>query len=79
MTMTTLKVSTVTRDRLKAQAAAARRSLGAYLEELADLADRRERFASLRRSIDETPPEALESYRAEVSEWDGAADGFGDS
>lgn len=79
MTMTTIKVSTVTRDRLKAQAAAARRSLGAYLEELADLADRRERLASLRRSIDETPPEVLESYRAEVSEWDAAADGFGDS
>ena len=72
MTMTTIKVSTVTRDRLKSQAAAAHKSLGAYLDELAYRADRAERFSALAAQIAATPPELMESYRAETSEWENA-------
>lgn len=77
MTNTTIKVSTVTRDRLKAQASAAHRSLGAYLEDLAEMADRRARFAALRESIDATPADLAASYRAELLQWEGVSDELG--
>lgn len=69
MTMTTIKVSTETRDRLKAQAAASRVSLGEHLSRLAEAADRGLRFEAMRRAIDATPPDALTAYSAETDEW----------
>lgn len=48
---TTITVSNETRDRLKAQAAASKVSLGEHLTRLADLADRRDRLADLRRAV----------------------------
>ena len=70
--MTTIKVSSATRDRLKAQASAAHRSLGAYLEDLADLADRQSRFASLKAAIVETSAADLARHGAEAAEWERA-------
>lgn len=61
MTMTTIKVSTETRDQLKAQAAAAHLSLGDHLARLAAAADRGLRFEALRAAIVTSPEElALE-------------------
>ncbi|MHA7986092.1 hypothetical protein ACX9R5_09815 [Rathayibacter sp. CAU 1779] len=70
MTMTTIKVSVATRDRLKAQARTARKSLGAYLDELASRADREQRLRVLQQQIAATPPELMESYHRETAEWD---------
>ena len=70
MTMTTIKVSMTTRDRLKTQAAAAHQSLGAYLDGLADIADRRSRMESMRLSIAATREADMASYLAESDEWD---------
>lgn len=55
MTMTTIKVSTETRDRLKAQASAAHVSLGEHLARLASAADRGMRFEALRAAISSSP------------------------
>ena len=65
MTMTTIKVSTETRDRLKAQAAMANVSLGEHLTRLASAADRGLRFEALRTAIASTSPELT----PEDSEW----------
>ena len=70
MTMTTIKVSPDTRDRLKAQAKAAHRSLGEFLVDLADLAERRARFDSLRQAITQTSAETRASHVAESAEWE---------
>ena len=67
---TTIKVSTEVRDRLKAQAQRAHRTLGEHLSVLADLGDRQQRFDALREAIAATPPEVLEEYQAEVRTWD---------
>lgn len=74
---TTIKVAPETRDRLKAQAAAADVSLGDHLERLADAADRAARLAALRRAVAETPPELLAGHRAESDLWEAAE--FGDA
>jgi len=65
MTMTTIKVSTETRDRLKAQASAAHVSLGEHLTRLASAADRGLRFEALRAAVAATGPEPT----AEDHEW----------
>jgi hypothetical protein len=70
MTMTTIKVSMTTRDRLKAHAEAAHQSLGAYLDGLADLADRRARMEAMRLAMTTATDSELASYRAETGEWD---------
>lgn len=67
---TTIKVSNEVRDRLKAQATRAHRTLGEHLAHLADIADREDRFAALRRAIDSTSPAAMASYADEVAAWD---------
>lgn len=67
---TTIKVSNEVRDRLKAQAAVAHRTLGAHLEHLAGLGEREVRMQRLRDAIAATTPAALESYREEAREWD---------
>jgi hypothetical protein len=69
MTMTTIKVSTETRDRLKAQAVAAHVSLGEHLSRLANAADRGLRFEALRAAIASTSPEAIEDYLKETNAW----------
>ena len=68
--MTTIKVSSMTRDRLKAQAQRVRRSLGDYLIDLADEADRRARFESLRRVIATTADDAWVSHAHETADWE---------
>ena len=67
---TTIKVSNDVRDRLKAQATSAHRTLGEHLAHLADLADREGRFEAMRQAITDTPPEAMASYADEVAAWD---------
>ena len=62
-TMTTIKVSTETRDRLKAQASAAHVSLGEHLNRLASAADRGLRFEALRAAIAAAVPELTEEDR----------------
>lgn len=69
MTMTTIKVSTETRDRLKAQASATHVSLGEHLTRLAEAADRGLRYEALRAAIAATPADAWASYEAETNEW----------
>lgn len=69
MTVTTIKVSSETRDRLKVQAAATGDSLGDYVARLADKADREARFAALRAAYASTPPEVMEGYWRETREW----------
>jgi len=69
MTMTTIKVSTETRDRLKVQAAVARVSLGEHLSRLADAADRSLRFEALREALAATSPEVMADYAVETDEW----------
>lgn len=69
MTMTTIKVSTTTRDRLKTQARRVNRSLGDYLIDLADEADRRARLESLRIAIADTPSKARSALARETDEW----------
>lgn len=63
MTMTTIKVSTETRDRLKAQAASAHLSLGDHLARLAAAADRGLRFEELRAAIVAAPEELTREDR----------------
>lgn len=70
VTATTIKVSSQTRDRLKAQAAAAHVSLGEHLTRLADAADREARFAGLRQAIADMPPEVAASHRQETEAWE---------
>ena len=41
-----------------------------HLAHPSDRGDRESRFESLRRAIAETPPEAKESYAAEVAAWE---------
>ncbi len=67
---TTIKVSSEVRDRLKAQASLAHRTLGEHLEHLAELDDRSRRFETLRDAIVRTSPDELSSYAAETREWD---------
>lgn len=67
MTITTIKVSSDLRDRLKAQAAARHRTLGEHLEALAREETRRERFAAVRDAMRATPPD--EEYLRDSREW----------
>lgn len=70
--VTTIKVSTRTRDRLKSQAADAHVSLGEHLEHLAERADRDARLATLRDAIASTSTEVAEGHAAETAEWESA-------
>ena len=66
---TTIKVSNDVSDRLKAQAALSRRTLGQHLEHLAGLGDREARMTSLRAAMRATSPGDLSSYRDETAAW----------
>ena len=63
---TTIRVSTETRDRLKAQAAAAHLTLG---EHLADTGDRALRFEALRKAIAQEPAAGRRAYERERDAW----------
>jgi predicted transcriptional regulator len=67
---TTIKVSSEVRDRLKGQAALARRTLGQHLEYLAGLGERDARMAGLSAAMRATSPGDLASYREETRAWD---------
>lgn len=69
MTVTTIKVSTETRDRLKAQAAVEHISLGEYLARLADEAERALRFRALRTAIATTSESDRRAYDVETEAW----------
>lgn len=69
MTATTIKVPVATRDRLKAHAARHGETLAVHVERLLDLADREERFETLRVAIAATRPAALASYEHERDVW----------
>lgn len=74
MTMTTIKVSMETRDRLKTQAQAANRSLGGYLDDLADLADQRARLAAMGAAMASTSEADMREYLAELGRWEATDD-----
>lgn len=73
MTMTTIKVSTELRDRLKEQARAENRTMSSYLEKLLEKELRVLRFEELRAAMAKTTPEEWQSYREETEWWDRAA------
>lgn len=69
---TTIKVDDAVRDRLKAQAARRGLTLGAHLQQLADLHDRHDRLARLAAAIAATPDDQARSYAAESELWESA-------
>ena len=72
MTMTTIKVSRELRDRLKVEAEREGKTLGGYIERLAELDAREKRWEALRVAMANTSPEDWASYRAETEEWERA-------
>lgn len=68
--MTTIKVTPVTRDRLKSHAQRADRTINDYLDMLIDLADRELRFDALRAAIANTSEEDMKSWREETEMWE---------
>lgn len=71
MTLTTIKVPSDLRDRLKVEAARHGRTLSGELEALLDDAARRHRFAQLADDMKASPPDA--AYADEMREWQGDA------
>jgi hypothetical protein len=69
---TTIKVSDELRDRLKAQAARDRLTLGAHLARLADLEDRHRRLRDLKAAVAATSGEDLATHAAETAAWETA-------
>jgi hypothetical protein len=72
MTLTTIKVSTGTRDRLKAAARAQRSTLDQLLEQLITEHERRERMRSMRAAMAATSPDVMRAYLDEAAEWERA-------
>jgi hypothetical protein len=68
--MTTIKVTPVTRDRLKSHAKRAERTINDYLDMLIDLADRELRFDALRAAIANTSERDMKSWREETDIWE---------
>lgn len=75
MTMTTIKVSTDLRDRLKEQAASEQLTMNSYLEKLLEREERARRFARLREQMANTSEEDWKSYREETEWWDALENG----
>lgn len=67
---TTIKVTTVLRDRLKVQAARDGLTLGAHLARLAEADDRAHRLNELKAAIADTSAEDAALYAAESAEWE---------
>lgn len=72
MTTTTIKVDSATRDRLKAQAAAAHLTLGQHLARLAAAADREARFVALDRAVRSTSDADRAGWEQETTAWEAA-------
>ena len=72
MTLTTIKVTTQTRDRLKAAARAQRSTLEELLEQLISEHERRGRLESMRAAVAASPPDVMRAYLEEASEWERA-------
>lgn len=68
--ITTIKVATEVRDRLKTQAGAVGMTLGEYLAALARRGEREARFRRLQSQIAATPPELLASWVEEATDWE---------
>lgn len=69
MTTTTIKVDSTTRDRLKKLAAQRRVTLGHYLDQLVERAERAALFDQMSRDFAGTSEADWESYRAETESW----------
>jgi hypothetical protein len=72
MTVTTIKVSTSTRDRLKAAARAQRSTLEQLLESLIADHERRVRLESVRAAMQATDPQVMQAYLEEAAAWERA-------
>jgi macrodomain Ter protein organizer (MatP/YcbG family) len=72
MTLTTIKVSTGTRDRLKAAARAQRSTLDELLQQLITEHERRERLQAMRAAMATTSPDLMRAYLDEAAEWERA-------
>lgn len=70
MTLTTIKVTMATRDRLKAAARAERSTLEEFLERLVSEHERRERLSAMRAAVMATSPDVIADYEAEAAEWE---------
>ena len=70
MTLTTIKVSTSTRDRLKAAARVQRSTLEEFLEQLVGEHERHQRLASMRAAMEATSPDAMRAYVDEAAMWE---------
>ena len=66
---TTVKVSKMTHERLKA-GAGAYRSMNDYLEYLLRLDERRQMIDAMRQAIANTPTDQMASWRAESAAWE---------
>lgn len=73
MTMTTIKVSTELRDRLKERARAENSTMSSYLEKLLERELRALRFEQVRAAMADTTPEEWRSHREGTEWWDRAA------
>lgn len=72
MTVTTIKVATATRDRLKAGARAERSTREEFLERLITGHERRERLAAMRSAVEATSSDVMQAYLAESELWEQA-------
>lgn len=70
--MTTIKVTTATRDRLKAAARADRSTLEEFLDRLVSEHERRGRLSAMRAAVGATAPDVMAAYEAEAAEWERA-------
>ncbi len=73
MATTTIKVSQELRDRLRAEAAKDRSTLGALLESMLEERARAQRFEDLRGAIAATPAPDMTSWTHESEAWDATA------
>lgn len=74
MSLTTIKVTKETRDRLEAQATSKRQTLEEYLRSVAEREARREDMRLWAESVRGTEPKSLERWRQETADWDAVAD-----
>ena len=72
--MTTIKVDSAVRDRLNTEARKRGLTAGSFVEELLDAWAREQRFAAIREAMAQTPPDLVDSYRAELSALDTLTD-----
>ena len=68
-TMTTIKVETGVRDRLRANAKNADLTMNEYLERVLEIEDRRAKVAAVRAAMAATPKALMDRYHAESEAW----------